>query len=184
MSAEFWAGLVARLWQAPKAPSAPPAPAPASPVLGCSAASWAAYEALLKLREGWRDVVYLDTLRKPTVGIGHLVRPEDNLLVGQKVTPAQISAFFAHDGADAMRHAVSQADYAGITDQAFLPYLASVCFQLGDNWVAKFPNTWKLICQGQYTRAAVALAETAWFEQTPTRVKDFHDALLRLKPKS
>ena len=36
--------------------------------------------------EGIKREVYLDSLGKPTVGIGHLVRPEDNLKVGQVIS--------------------------------------------------------------------------------------------------
>jgi GH24 family phage-related lysozyme (muramidase) len=136
------------------------------------------------LREGYQDDVYLDSRLKPTVGIGHLVLPEDNLRVGQWITDAQVSAFFEHDGASAMRAAVQQMDDAGLTSQAFLPYLASVCFQLGNAWTTKFPNTWKMICAGQYGAAAAALHGTAWNSQTPVRVADFQGALNRLPAKA
>ena len=53
-----------------------------------------AFEKLVALREGRRNDVYLDTLNKPTVGIGHLVVPGDNLEVGDVITDAQVSAFF------------------------------------------------------------------------------------------
>ena len=32
----------------------------------------------MKLREGYREDVYLDTLGKPTCGIGHLLTKEEN----------------------------------------------------------------------------------------------------------
>ena len=34
----------------------------------------------IKLREGYKNVVYLDTLGKPTGGIGHLLLPEEKKL--------------------------------------------------------------------------------------------------------
>lgn len=169
----------------PSRPSvAPSGPSDVPSVVGRPPAAWEAYEALLRLREGCRNVVYEDSLGKPTVGIGHLVRPEDGLVVGMKVSDAQVSAFFAHDGAGAMTAAVQQAKQANITSQEFLPYLASVCFQLGNAWTAKFPNTWAMIVRGQYGMAAAALHGTAWNSQTPVRVKDFQDALNRLPAKS
>jgi len=64
-----------------------------------------------------------------------------------------------------------------------MPYLASVNFQLGTQWTATFPNTWKMIVDGDYEDAANALDGTIWAEQTPTRVKDFQDALRRLPAK-
>lgn len=143
----------------------------------------AAYEALLAAREGRRNVVYRDSLGKPTVGIGHLVLPQDHMVVGQKITDAQVDALFAADGKSAMDAALAQAEQAGIAVPAFLPYLASVCFQLGNAWTKKFPNTWKMVCSGQYEAAAQALEDTAWNEQTPSRVQDFQKALRALPKK-
>jgi GH24 family phage-related lysozyme (muramidase) len=141
------------------------------------------FEALMKLREGCRNDVYLDTLGKATVGIGHLVQAGDNLNVGDVITDAQVDAFFEQDGAKAMNAAQAQADEAGITDPTFMPYLASVNFQLGTNWTGTFPNTWGMIVNGQYSAAADALNGTIWDRQTPTRVQDFQGALRRLPPK-
>ena len=142
-----------------------------------------AFEKLMALREGCRNDVYLDTLNKPTVGIGHLVVAGDKLKVGDVITDAQVSAFFQKDGAAAMSAARSQAVEAGISDTDFLPYLASVNFQLGTGWTGTFPNTWKMIVDGRYEDAAKALDGTIWAEQTPVRVKDFQDALRKLPPK-
>jgi len=144
----------------------------------------AAFEALMKLREGVRNIVYLDTRGKPTVGIGHLVLPEDGLTVGDTITDAQVDAFFQRDGAAALAAARTEAARAGITSSDFIPYLASVNFQLGTKWTATFPNAWKMIVNGQYEAAANALQGTEWADQTPVRVEDFQKALRALPPKS
>ena len=83
-----------------------------------------------------------------------------------------------------MSAARSQAAEAGITDTAFLPYLASVNFQLGTAWTGTFPNTWRMIVDGRYEDAAKALDGTKWAQQTPVRVKDFQGALRKLPLKS
>lgn len=155
----------------------PPALPPVDTVL-------VAYEALLALREGRRNDVYLDTKDKLTVGIGHLVLPQDGLAYKQRITDAQVDAFFAVDSHASMVAARDQAEQAGITDTEFLPYLASVCFQMGNRWTAKFPRTWQMICDGQYERAALAFNGTPWQEQTPSRVEDFQAALRRLPAKA
>ena len=53
-----------------------------------------AFEKLMALREGRRNDVYLDTLGKPTVGIGHLVVAADNLKVGDVISDARVSDLF------------------------------------------------------------------------------------------
>jgi GH24 family phage-related lysozyme (muramidase) len=141
------------------------------------------FEKLIVLREGQKNVVYRDSLGKPTVGIGHLVVPDDALNVGDRITDEQVDAFFKKDSATAMGAARSQAAEAGITDSAFIPYLASVNFQLGTGWTRNFPRTWKLIIEGKYQEAADQAAESIWAKQTPVRLRDFQDALRKLPPK-
>jgi GH24 family phage-related lysozyme (muramidase) len=142
------------------------------------------FETLLASREGCELTVYRDSLGVPTVGIGHRVTAADGLAVGDTITQAQCDAFFAADGASALAAAHDLVDQAGITDQAFLPYLASVCFQLGNHWTEKFPNTWRMIVDGYYAEAANALDGTIWQKQTPVRVADFQSALRRLAGQS
>lgn len=143
----------------------------------------AAFEALLALREGNRTTVYADNLGNPTVGIGHRVLASDMLHIGDTISQAQVDMLFRTDSASAMASAVKQAADAGIEDPKFLPYLASVCFQLGNGWTAKFPNTWAMIVRGNYAAAADAFSGTQWDKQTPIRVQDFQMALKRLPPK-
>jgi lysozyme len=142
-----------------------------------------AFEDLLALREGRKRVVYLDSLGKPTVGIGHLVRPADELDVGDEISDLRIDRLFQADSAPAWEIAQEQMKDAGITSEEFLPYLASVCFQLGTRWIRNFPNTWRLIKMGHYQTAAGALRSTEWYRETPTRVDDFAQALRKLPPK-
>lgn len=79
-------------------------------------------EQLLRDREGCRYDVYLDQLKKPTVGIGHLVTPGDKLKVGDRIDDSQVSAFFKKDSAKALSASRSQAAKAGIKDNNFIIY--------------------------------------------------------------
>jgi GH24 family phage-related lysozyme (muramidase) len=140
-------------------------------------------ESLLRQREGCRNDVYLDSRKKPTVGIGHLVTSADKLKVGDKIDNARVSAFFQKDSAIALSAARSQASKAGITDSNFIIYLASVNFQLGPAWYKKFAKTWDLIMKKHYKDAALEAQKSAWYSQTPVRVKDFQLALRKLPEK-
>jgi GH24 family phage-related lysozyme (muramidase) len=137
-------------------------------------------EQLLRKREGCEYVVYLDSMRKPTVGIGHLVTSADKLKLGDKIDDNQVSAFFKEDSAKALAAARAQAAKAGIKDPAFIVYLASVNFQLGIGWRKKFKKTWALIMDGKYSAAAEEVQKSRWYSQTPIRAKDFQRALLSL----
>ena len=126
----------------------------------------------------------MDSLKKPTVGIGHLVTPADKLKVGDEITDRQVSEFFRKDGAKALSAARAQAAKAGIKDAKFIVYLASVNYQLGTRWNLVFKTAWKLILEGKYEEAAKSLEKTKWYRQTPIRVKDFQKALRNLPQKN
>jgi GH24 family phage-related lysozyme (muramidase) len=142
-----------------------------------------AFRDLMILREGRVLTAYIDTLGHLTVGIGHLVLPSDGIVLGQVLTDAEVDALFAKDAASALSAARAQMAIAGITSEAFVPYLASVNFQLGDHWTATFPNTWRTICQGKYNLAAAMVLASEWYHETPVRVKDLQDALRALPTK-
>ena len=142
-----------------------------------------AFAILMALREGRSTRVYKDSQGKVTVGIGHLVTPQDDLGPGDVITDARVDALFAFDAGWALKAARAQADRAGITSTHFIPYLASVNFQLGAHWTAAFPKTWQMILDGQYEEAASALNGTHWQGETPVRVTDFQMALRNLPPR-
>lgn len=141
------------------------------------------YKTLLTLREGRRNKVYKDSVGKLTGGIGHLILPTDHMKEHDPISDAQIDAWFEKDSAGAMNAAIAQAKVAGITEPTFLPYFASVCYQMGNNWTNKFQHTWAMIVAGRYVEAADSLDGTLWATQTPERVADFADALYNLPPK-
>jgi GH24 family phage-related lysozyme (muramidase) len=134
--------------------------------------------------EGRRNDVYVDSVGHPTVGIGHKVRPEDDLRVGQRISDAQVDAFFRQDGGFALKKAREQAGEAGIDDPAFVRRLGAMTFQLGAHkWPSKFPKTWSLIRSGDYVGSANELYNSDWARQTPRRADAFRDDLLKLPPK-
>ncbi|WP_241233526.1 lysozyme [Altericroceibacterium xinjiangense] len=59
-------------------------------------ASQSLKEAMIQ-EEGVRTTVYRDVAGYPTVGVGHLITPEDGLAVGQKVSQERILEFFDKD---------------------------------------------------------------------------------------
>jgi GH24 family phage-related lysozyme (muramidase) len=134
-------------------------------------------------REGFSLRVYADSLGNPTVGIGHLVVPEDHLKIGDVITEDRAMAFWEKDSSSAFNAALKQAKEAGICDPCFIAALASVDYQLGTGWRTKFPTVWALIAAGRYDEAATMLDDSLWMQQTPVRVRDFQMALRALPPK-
>ncbi len=88
----------------------------------------------LKVWEGVRTRVYLDSVKKPTVGVGHLVLPSDHLKVGDVITHARVDAFLTKDVQSALK-GVNQLVKARITKNQCIA-LTSFVFNLGQGRLA------------------------------------------------
>lgn len=51
----------------------------------------------LKMVEGVKNAVYIDSAGHPTVGVGHKILPEDNLSVGDVISNQRIDSFLRND---------------------------------------------------------------------------------------
>jgi GH24 family phage-related lysozyme (muramidase) len=127
--------------------------------------------------EGLKFEVYLDSLGFPTVGIGHLVKPEDNLKIGDKITINQINDFFKNDITWAINAAIEQSIEVGEFEKDFVIALTSVNFQLGENWPSKWPNTYAALKVGNLQKVIRNINRSLWKKQTPKRVAAFEAAL-------
>lgn len=131
-------------------------------------------------REGYRNTVYRDSRGFPTVGVGHLVRPEDNLKVGDAISDERVRDLLEKDASKAYRAAIEQANELGINDAGFVKALGSVNFQLGTGWRQKFPQTWQHMKDGNYDQAIRNIENSLWSRQTPVRTADFTAAIERV----
>lgn len=134
-------------------------------------------------KEGYRIDVYPDPLKRPTVGIGHLVVPADRLKLGDRISKARVEAFWKQDSDAALQAAEQQMRLTGITDPEFFVALADVNFQLGKWWYKDHKKTWALIVSGDYDAAAREAQDSDWYGQTRGRVEAFQDALRALSSK-
>ena len=144
----------------------------------------------LRLREGYREEVYLDTLDKPTCGTGHLLSPEENAqyAVGATIDTAVLDRRLEEDSEKAWNAAAQQLQDLNIEKPEFIIALGSVNFQLGTQWMNKFPSAYKALQNKDYDEAIRQVStgsgkdgQSCWMEQTPVRVKDFIEAIDKLK---
>lgn len=131
----------------------------------------------LMAEEGYRKTVYLDSVGKPTVGIGHLVTTIDNLSVGDTVTDAQIEEWYNKDTKSAIKTSMEQAITLGReNDTNLLIALVSANYQLGD-WSAKLYNTFNHLRKGNWQKAVSNIKQSLWARQTPNRALKFAAAI-------
>ena len=144
----------------------------------------------LELKEGNVEYVYLDTLGKPTCGVGHLLTEEECKLykVYENVDKEIRDQWLEEDAKKAWEAAAQQMQDLGIEDPKFIIALGSVNFQLGTRWMDKFPSAYKALSSKDYDEAIKQVStgsgkngQSKWKEQTPVRVKDFVEAIDKLK---
>ena len=145
----------------------------------------------MKLREGYKNEVYHDTLDKPTCGIGHLLTASEreDYPVGTEVDDYQIKEWYMEDITVALEAAKKQAGILSTDDDDIVIALTSVNYQLGRSWTKKFPTAWKCLCHKEYERGIdeIMYADkeagkySRWYKQTPVRVEDFVKAIKKLK---
>ena len=138
-------------------------------------------EALLRAREGYRPDVYLDSLKKPTVGHGHLLPEEYKNRVGETpFSEEELDKFFEEDIATAQAAAQRNAEKYGVNwddlSRREQTALASQAFQLGETGQGKFEKMWTKLAAGDKEGAALEALDSRWAEQTPTRAKDLYSA--------
>ena len=140
-------------------------------------------------REGFRDYVYEDSLGKLTAGVGHLLTAEEKEKYpeGSEIPEELIKSWYKKDTKKAKASALSQLEELGeLKDPRNLQAaLESVNFQLGVNWRTKFPTAWEHMKSGNWDGAEQEIrfteedsgTQSDWNKQTPTRVRDFVEAL-------
>jgi len=133
----------------------------------------------IKLREGFVDEVYLDSLGKPTAGVGHLLTDTEQTKykLGEKVPRNILDMWLRQDSQTAILAASQQSEMLPIMTWDLFVALVSVNFQLGTNWYNIHKKTWTYMVAGEYEAAAQEAEDSKWFRQTPVRVRDLQRAL-------
>ncbi len=128
------------------------------------------YETLkeeVKLHEGFRDVVYKDSLGKRTIGYGHLC-VEDHWEDDKKYEKEYLEEIFNKDFDNAHFNANTLIEDRKINDVA-KEVIIEMVFQLGIGGVSKFKNMWKALDSEDYGEASFQMLDSLWAKQTPAR---------------
>ena len=126
----------------------------------------------VKKHEGFRDVVYRDTLNKRTVGFGHLC-VEDLWEHGKKYDKVYLEKILEDDLAYAIHQGEGMCKALKISDNAkFL--IIEMIFQLGSAGVQKLRKMWSALAEAppNYKEASVQMLDSRWAKQTPNRAKE------------
>ncbi len=131
--------------------------------------------ASVKKHEGYRNKVYLDTLGKRTVGVGHLC-VEDFWEDDKEYEEKFLMTILEHDLQSAIKSAEELCEGYNISDDAKIITIEMI-FQLGKSGVSKFRNMWKALAEDppNYHVASIEMLDSRWAKQTPNRAQEMSD---------
>ena len=126
----------------------------------------------VKQHEGYRNKVYLDTLGKRTVGVGHLC-VEDFWEDDKEYEESFLMEILEKDLSEAIKGAKELMGEYGCADidERAEEILIEMVFQLGKTGVSKFKNMWKALSELNYVGASYEMLDSRWAKQTPNRAK-------------
>ena len=126
----------------------------------------------VKRHEGYRNKVYLDTLGKRTVGVGHLC-VEDFWEDGKEYDEDFLMGILEKDLQSAIDQADDMCSNLTISDDAKI-IIIEMIFQLGGTGVSKFRKMWQALQQDppDYAEASVQMLDSRWAKQTPNRAQE------------
>ncbi len=129
----------------------------------------------VKRHEGYRNKVYLDTLGKRTVGVGHLC-VEDFWEDDKEYEEDFLMGILEKDLQSAIDQADDMCKDLKISSDAKI-LIIEMIFQLGGNGVSKFRKMWQALQQDppDYAEASVQMLDSRWAKQTPNRAKEMAD---------
>jgi len=127
----------------------------------------------VKQHEGYRNKVYLDSLGKRTVGVGHLC-VEDHWEDDKEYSEEMLMNILKDDLKNAIEGSEELCSDCPVLDDQAKEIIVEMVFQLGKTGVSKFRNMWKALKQSppQYDVAATEMLDSRWAKQTPNRAKE------------
>ena len=134
----------------------------------------------VKKHEGYRNKVYLDSLGKRTVGVGHLC-VEDFWVDDREYPEDMLMNILKDDLKNAIQGAERLLKDCHILDSLAREIIIEMVFQLGETGVSKFKNMLKALKEGpDYKTAAIEMLDSRWAKQTPNRAKKMSDSMRSL----
>ena len=134
----------------------------------------------IKLHEGFRDMIYLDSLSKKTIGYGHLIVHEDKFVEGKAYPKEELETLFDKDfekGWASMERFCS-VNNLNVSEKA-QEVLCEMIFQMGYSGVGKFKNMIKALQNNDTKTASIEMLDSRWAKQTPNRAKELSDHMAK-----
>ena len=127
----------------------------------------------VRIHEGVRTSMYLDSLGKATIGIGHLIKPHERerYAEGVEISMDEVEELFEMDlnraaaGAESLIEECIGHDLPSHIEEVIL----EMVYQLGTQGVRNFSKMWKAMRVKDWKTAASEMKDSRWHKQTTKR---------------
>ena len=140
----------------------------------------------IKADEGEVLEVYDDHLGYPTIGIGHLVTPEDEehgKPSGTSITAERSRELFDGDVECAIKDCERLYGQWHNWPEEVQLILVNMAFNLGATRLSKFKNMQNMLSQGQWKEAAAEGRDSLWYRQVTNRAERLMTRLENVPPR-
>ena len=124
----------------------------------------------IKSNEGFSSKPYKDQLGYLTIGYGHLILPNENILLKKQIHKKELEEIFEKDFKKALSD-FNSAFKSFTLNEKESELLIEMIFQLGIKGCLKFKNLIKNIKKGNKHLVCFDMMDSLWYKQTPNRVK-------------
>tara|TARA_B100000470_G_C19683372_1_gene343083 strand:+ start:127 stop:567 length:441 start_codon:yes stop_codon:yes gene_type:complete len=135
----------------------------------------------IKRHEGEVLEVYADSLGYLTLGVGHLIQPDEvyhGEPVGTEVPQQVVDAYYDNDFDKHLvetKHLVD--DFDGLPEN-IQHVLVNMCFNLGATRLSKFRKMLGCANRHEWKEMAVEMEDSKWFSQVGRRSKELQELVL------
>jgi lysozyme len=124
----------------------------------------------IKSNEGFSSKPYKDQLGYLTIGYGHLILPNENILLKKQIHKKELEEIFEKDFKKALS-SFNNTFKSFTLNEKESELLIEMIFQLGIKGCLKFKNLIKNIKKGNKHLVCFDMMDSLWYKQTPNRVK-------------
>ena len=124
----------------------------------------------IKSNEGFSSKPYKDQLGYLTIGYGHLILPNENILLKKQINKKELEEIFEKDFKKALSDFNSAFKSLTLNEKES-ELLIEMIFQLGIKGCLKFKNLIKNIKKRNKHLVCFDMMDSLWYKQTPNRVK-------------
>ena len=124
----------------------------------------------IKSNEGFSSKPYKDQLGYLTIGYGHLILPNENILLKKQIHKKELEEIFEKDFNKALSK-FNNTFKSFTLNEKESDLLIEMIFQLGIKGCLKFKNLIKNIKKGNKHLVCFDMMDSLWYKQTPNRVK-------------